>query len=344
MSAESTDLFRHLLALSDDVGVFEHAEGTVPRRDHGYCVDDVARALIALTRQDDGARGETDPELTRLSRTCLTFLLAAQADDGSFVNRRDAGGTWRGEPAVEDAWGRALWALGTAASSSRDPDLVQHALPAFTLGASQRTHWPRSMAFAGLGAAEVLHLVPEHAVARRLLADAVATIGPLNPDPAWPWPWQRLEYADAVVAELLIAAGERLGDGTMVRDGLRLLDWLLTLQIRDGHLSVTPVGGRDRGDHGPGFDQQPVEVSTLADACARAHDVSAEPGWADAVLLAQEWFLGANDVGVALVDPVSGGCRDGLMPTGANENQGAESTLAMITTTQHARRLVAARS
>ena len=80
----------------------------------------------------------------------------------------------------------------------------------------------------------------------------------------------------------------------------------------------------------------------MADACARAFAVTGDPHWAAPGLRAAAWFLGANDVGVALLDAVSGGCKDGLRPDGANENQGAESTLALITVPRPARRLQAA--
>ena len=53
---------------------------------------------------------------------------------------------------------------------------------------------------------------------------------------------------------------------------------------------------------------------------------------------AVDWFLGDNDVGVPMWDPATGGGYDGLTPHGPNLNQGAESTLALISTLQHARR------
>jgi len=39
---------------------------------------------------------------------------------------------------------------------------------------------------------------------------------------------------------------------------------------------------------------------------------------------------GDNDLQIALYDPATGGCRDGLHPDRANENQGAESTLSFL--------------
>jgi hypothetical protein len=40
-----------------------------------------------------------------------------------------------------------------------------------------------------------------------------------------------------------------------------------------------------------------------------------------------------------MFDPRTGGGFDGLERFGANQNQGAESTLAMLSTAQHAQRL-----
>ena len=97
------------------------------------------------------------------------------------------------------------------------------------------------------------------------------------------------------------------------------------------------------GDAVPGFDQQPIEASTLADACARAFDLTGDPRWSDAVDLGAAWFFGRNDARTSLYDAVSGGCCDGLEAHGRNENQGAESTLALVTTLQHAARLAAPR-
>jgi hypothetical protein len=113
------------------------------------------------------------------------------------------------------------------------------------------------------------------------------------------------------------------------------LQWLLDRQTVDGHLSVVPVDGAGPGDVPPAFDQQPIEVAALADACARAASVTGDPAWLAGVDMAIGWFTGDNDLGVPLFDPLTGGGCDGLTPNGVNRNQGAESTLALITTMQH---------
>ena len=98
-----------------------------------------------------------------------------------------------------------------------------------------------------------------------------------------------------------------------------------------------PVDGAARGDLPPAFDQQPIEVAALADACARAESVTGDATWRSGVELAIGWFAGNNDGSVSMSDPVTGGGFDGLTANGPNLNQGAESTLALITTMQHRR-------
>jgi hypothetical protein len=191
------------------------------------------------------------------------------------------------------------------------------------------------MAFAALGATELLAAEPRHPSALRLLTGAVVTIGPVSADRAWPWPEARLSYANAVLPEALIAAGRLLDRPDVLADGLLLLRWLLDLQTIGGHLSPVPVAGTGPSDHAPAFDQQPIEVAALADACARAESTTGDTTWRRGVDLAIEWFTGNNDVGVPMSDPITGGGFDGLTPNGPNLNQGAESTLALITTMQH---------
>jgi hypothetical protein len=203
---------------------------------------------------------------------------------------------------------------------------------------------PRSNAYAVLGAVEVLGARPRGAAARSLLEVAVPRLGSLSADPAWPWPEARLAYDNARLAEARIAAGAALDDQTLLDEGLRLLDWVVAEETCGDHFSFTPVGGRGPWDPSPAFDQQPIEAAAMADACARAFDATHEERWAAACERAAEWFVGVNDVSIPLLDPVTGGCSDGLEAAGCNCNQGAESTLAMISALQRARGLQAARS
>ena len=322
--------YDHVRALTDAGGLYEHAERVYPRRECGYCVDDVARALVVVCR--DHAVGELDD----LREQYLTFVLAAQEPDGRFHNRRRFDLGWSDTASVEDCWGRALWGLGTACS--RVPYLRERALEGFDRGVGLRSSHPRAMAFAALGAAEVLAAVPGHVGARAMITAAVRVIGRPALGSRWPWLEPRLGYANAVLPEVLLVAGRALDSPGLVADGLGLLEWLLERQLRDGHLSVVPTTGWGPEEAGPAFDQQPIEVAALADACARAYVIDGHGWWAQGIELAAAWFLGDNDSRTAMYDPVSGGGFDGLERFGRNENQGAESTLAVLSTFQRARR------
>ncbi len=328
--------YAHLIRLTNEGGLHEHAEFTKPRPEHGYCVDDVARGLIVVVREP-----AQTPTLEGLSRQYLHFILAAQASDGRFHNRPAipaTPGCWQDEPSTDDCWGRALWALGSAASHA--PALARPALVQFERSAHLRSPWLRATTFAALGAAEVLLAQPGHPGARALLQDAASAIGSPPGDPMWLWPEARLQYANAALPEVLLRAGHLLGDTVALNNGLDMLTWLLGVETAGDHLSITPVGGWVRGEPRPAFDQQPIELAALADVCAVAFTLTGQPRWRDAVLRCAAWFLGANDAATPLHDNESGGCCDGLERAGRNENQGAESTLAMLSTFQQGQRLL----
>src|SRR6185295_14138330 len=138
------------------------------------------------------------------------------------------------------------------------------------LGAARRSPHPRAMAFAGLGAAEVLRGHPDNAVAATLLGDAATAVGAPGESPQWPWPQPNLTYANAALAEVVIAAGHLRDDGHLLAAGLRMLNWLRDIQTADGRLSVVPVSGWRHHAPRARHDQQPIEVAALADACATA--------------------------------------------------------------------------
>lgn len=322
--------YAHLQRLSDATGLFEHARYGVPRPEHGYCVDDVARGLLVTLQEPDPS-----PAVALLTETYLRFLEQAIDPQGRVHNRRSIDGFWLDQPTVGDWWGRAVWALGVASTAAPMPLTRRRAARAFTRLAQQSGHDLHAAAYAALGAGAVLLRTPHHAAAERLVR-GFARMVPLQGGVEWVWPEPRLRYGNAAIAEAEIVAGVVLGD-TQIRDhGLRLLRFLLDVEVRGGHLSVVGTEGRGPDDRGPLFDQQPIEVAAIADACVRAFDATGDPSWLSGVRLAWAWFNGVNDSGIDMIDTDTGAGYDGLEPDGRNENQGAESTLAALTTWQHA--------
>ncbi|MBI3225564.1 MAG: glycosyltransferase [Mycolicibacterium cosmeticum] len=325
--------FDHLLRLSDHQGTFEQASGAAPRRDTGYRTADMA-AVLAVVSREPGA-GDAVHGLARLA---VRFLNEAQAYSGGCRSRLDTSGRWTDGYALQDCWGRCLWALGIAAAHS-DIGLVRRlSVVQFERAARGRSTEPRAMAFAAVGAAELLSVEPGHVAARTLIADYVAGLPAPTGDVGWPWPQPRLTHTNAVIAEAMIAAGVATDDPVLGERGLDLLGWLIDVETTGGHLSPTPAAGWSTGEPRPGFDQRPIEVSALAEACARAATSDARPLWPDTVRAAAAWFQGDNDAKRPLWDPETGGCHDGLDADGVSVNQGAESTLAAISTFQQLRR------
>jgi hypothetical protein len=329
--------FRHLQRLTDHVGLLEHAEGIVPRHEHGYRVDDVARGVVVACREPSPSQ-----ELIVLTRRYLHFLAQAQAPDGQFRNRLGYDRRWRDPPGTQDGWGRSLWALGTAAARGPTAGIREDSFARFGRSADVSSPSPHAMAFAALGAAEILERWPGHPGALALLDRANDVIGAPPASTAWPWPAPRLSYANAAIAEAVIVAGDKLGHDLVLRNGLRMLEWLLTTETREGHLSVVPAAGWGPGEGRPAFDQKPIEVAALADACMRAAAVTGDSSWLAGVEMSVAWFLGDNDARIPVFDDRTGGCGDGLGPTQRSRNQGAESTLAMISVLQQGRRLAGA--
>ncbi len=328
----------HLWRLSDDTGTIEHATGDVPQLAHGYCVDDVARVLLVAGRAARLDGDAADPRWRRLAEVSLAFLQHMARPDGRFHNRRAVGGEITDEVGSSDCWGRAVHALGETATGPW-PDLADAALGALPAALEVRSSHPRSMAEAALGAAALVVAGDERVqwAACGLLSDAVRTLRALGPadasdDAEWPWPEPRLSWGNALLPDALVAAGTALDDRATRARGLAQLGWLADQEHHDGHLSVTPVGGRGPGDPRPGFDQQPIEVATLADAGLRAWLTTGDERWRTLVFEARAWFEGDNDVGVAMGDPDTGAGFDGLEVDGRNDNRGAESTLAYLAT------------
>ena len=324
---------RYVASLTDENGIVEHAERDRSQREDGYCTDDAGRLLGLAARLSD------DPEAERLAHASLGFLERAYLGGGVFRLRQRGDGAWTADPSSDDADARAL--LGLAVARTRAPwlDLRRRAARLFDDAAQSRSEHPRAIAYAALGAAEVLRRQPEHAGAHRLLnAASQLTAGRVD-DPVWPWSEERLTYDNAVLPEASLEAAVIWRDARRARVALAQLRWLVERQTLEGHFSFTPVGGADVDSVAPGFDQQPIEAWATASACARAYHLTHDSRWLAAVELAAAWFFGANDVGVVVYDEWTGGAYDGLEAHGVNQNEGAESAMAFVATMMYVAQL-----
>ncbi len=314
--------FGHLRAMTDRLGLWEHSILSSPRRDHGFCTDDNARALVVVCRQ-----AGTDSTLADLAPVYLGFVLDARTAPGGFHNRRSRAGLWIDGIASDDSQGRAWWAIGAVARHGYEPWMRRAGINAFEgCGAFDSPHL-RSNAFALLGAVEVLATEATHDQAHDLLLKTSEVLVAAARSRI-PWPETRLTYDNARIPEALIAGGAALGDNKMIDAGIRLLERLLWVETDGDHFSFTPVGGWEMGEPRPGFDQQPVEAAAMAEACHRAWTITGNPVWKVRALRAALWLMGHNDNGAVLYETATGATSDGLTRDSVNENRGGASTLA----------------
>ena len=331
---------RHLDALTDAVGIHQHAIGSRPDPAHGYCVDDVARGLqVDLLH----ARVLGWPAVAESAARGMRFLDDAfDAGSGRLRNFRSIDGEWIGGLGSDDSYGRAILSLGDtivaspdAALAHRAADLLSRALPA-----AAGLTYPRAEASVILGCAAVVASEPggQPRATLAILAGRLLERFRRNASPGWPWPEVTVTYENGLLPRALIVAGRALGSDSMVATGLRSLDWLVDAQSSpDGHLSPVGNGWWPRGGEMSQFDQQPIEATALLLAAEAAHAVTGDARYAATMERCYGWFLGANDLGLCLADPGRGACFDGLTPAGVNTNEGAESTLVWLMAAEHIR-------
>jgi glycosyltransferase involved in cell wall biosynthesis len=327
-----------LQRMTDHTGIIEHAVFVVPNYPEGYTTDDNARALIVAILLE-GFAGATPNVTFDLASRYLAFLwLAFDPTTRRFRNCLSYERQWQEAEGSEDSHGRALWGLGTVLGRTKHAGLRGAAGRLFELAVPAAVEFksPRACAFALLGLLEYLESFPgdraalnaADALANRLLESYRA-----HSSAGWKWFENVLSYSNARLPQALIRAGRRGANDAMVSAGLEALEWLATVQRCETKGHFVPIGSHgfySRKTEKARFDQQPVEACAAVSAFLQAYRATGKGRWRKDAWTAFNWFLGDNDLQVALYDPTTGGCRDGLHPDRANENQGAESTLSFL--------------
>ncbi|MCC6488550.1 MAG: glycosyltransferase, partial [Candidatus Hydrogenedentes bacterium] len=326
----------HLRTLTDDTGILQHSVCAIPDRIHGYCTDDNARALATVMHYHHLYR---DDSVLPLAQIYLAFLHHAfNPEANRFRNFMSYERQWLETVGSEECHARAVQALGLSTALAPDDTLLSFTTILFhrALEAVESMTSPRAWASAIIGIHAYLSRFDGDTHARRLRATMAARLYELfehHATDGWPWCEDVVTYENAKIPHALILSGQWIPHAEMLEMGLRSLEWLCTLQLRDDE-TVSLIGNngwltRD-GTHAR-FDQQPIEASALVQACAEVYRHTRKDIWLNRATQFLDWFLGSNDIHAQLYDYHTGGCRDGLRFDGANLNQGAESTLAWLT-------------
>jgi hypothetical protein len=319
--------------LTDDTGLFQHAKFDTPERREGYTTDDNARALIASVRYHqihDGA------SIRRLIDVYLSFLLHMQRPDGRMHNLLSYNRQFIDKAGSEDCMGRSLWACGYLMSSSLPLEkrlaskeifdkIFQWALSFKSL---------RSRAFALLGLSHYKRAYPQDpnivANIERLSDSLLATYESTSSN-GWCWFEPYLTYVNGRLPHALFEAYENLNVGKYLSVAKESFDFVLSVQTIDD--KFVPIGNKGwyrRGEERAIYDQQSVEASCMVEAALAAFRVTRDDQYWKAARTIFDWFLGKNSQGVALYNPETGGCYDGITPKGLNLNQGAEAVVSYL--------------
>ncbi|MGB6984390.1 MAG: hypothetical protein WBD74_00285 [Candidatus Aquilonibacter sp.] len=321
----------HVLTLTDDVGIIQHAHETVPDRSTGYCTDDVARALIVMLMRL--RRVANDADALRLAAIYLAFLYDARLPDGRFHNFMSYGRAWLDEVGTQDSCGRAMWSLGYAARFAPHESWrrVSAQLLDRALDSVDWLEHPRAQSYAVLGITHALRADATLARTRALQTLTRSLVARYDREHQRDWEWFEpvMTYDNARLPEALLRAGLALDDRHLLETGRSTLQFLERTVFEDG--IFVPIGNDGwfrRGGPRARFAQQPLEASAMVDAELAAFDAFADPAHRAAAAIAAAWYNGKNLLGATMAH--GGGCYDGLETDGPNRNMGAESTLAYL--------------
>jgi glycosyltransferase involved in cell wall biosynthesis len=322
----------HLLTLVDDVGIVQHANGVIPNRHSGYCVDDVARlAVVAL----ELARRGDEQTWTSIVYRSIAFLRDATDPQRGMRNFMGYDRRWLDEPHIGDHVGRAVWALGDILSTAWVPAVVgpTRRLLDEIVGTLDTELSLRTGAYTVLGLARLDpdRLQPGARDLLGRLVDQLAAAYEVHAAPEWQWFEDALSYDNARLPHALIVGGVALGREDLTETGLDALRWLGDESgLVEGTLRLPGHHGRHRTEPAPGGgDEQPLDASAFVSAELAAYAATGDPEHALRAQRAFDWFLGRNRLHQPLYDFATGGCSDGLGEETTNDNQGAESTLAV---------------
>ncbi|MGD9212569.1 MAG: glycosyltransferase family 4 protein, partial [Desulfobacteraceae bacterium] len=281
----------HLKAFTDDTGILQHANHSIPDRNHGYCTDDNARALL-VTAMGQKYLPANGLGLDFLSAHYLGFLLYAfNEKEGRFRNFMNYTRHWMEEVGSEDAHGRALWCLGKAVYFLDDSGQLAMSTTLFkkALKAAENFHSPRAVAFSIVGIDAYLHRFSGDSDVRRIMAILAVRLFNQFKDygtEVWPWLENMLSYANGKLPHALLLSGQRLQRSDMTAMGVKSLAWLLAIQTEENHF--VPVGSNGwykKDGHRARFDQQPVEAKDMIQACVEAFNVTRENYWFESAVM-----------------------------------------------------------
>jgi hypothetical protein len=323
--------FSQIINLTDDTGMIQHALFNIPNRKEGYCIDDNARALLLAVL---ACKEKKNPAVMALLQVYLSFIHYMQTDTGEFRNFMSYTKVCLEERGSEDSFGRTIMALGFLANESPSKALARTGADIFSRAYRHidKLTSIRGIANSIVGVCQYIKYNYPDDLKTDLVVDLSNKMVRMYEDNKrdnWHWFEPVLTYDNAILPLALLNAYEITSDETYLSIAFESMLFLESKVFRKGILS--PIGNQgwlERGKVRARFDQQGIDAMAMVLCYQQAFRVTREKKYLKRMYQSYQWFLGKNDLGLALYDPSTGGCADGLHIEGINLNQGAESTLA----------------
>jgi hypothetical protein len=324
--------FSHIMNLTDDTGMIQHAIFNIPNRKEGYCIDDNSRALLLFVLASKHKHNETE---VRLMNVYLSFIHYMQTENGEFKNFMSYTKVAAEERGSEDSFGRTIMALGFLINEGPSNMLSKTGAGMFI---KAYCHIDKLVSIRGIansivGVCQFVKYNYPDDVKRDLvikLSDKMVSMYEANKRDDWHWFEPILAYDNAILPLALLNAYEITSDESYLAVAFEAMEFLESKVLHDGMLS--PIGSQGWCERGKKtyakFDQQGVDAMAMVLFYKQAHRMTQDDIYLSRMYISYQWFLGNNDLGLPLYDSSTGGCADGLHKKEINLNQGAESTLA----------------
>jgi hypothetical protein len=317
---------RYLFRLTDDTGIFQHAALGIPDPSEGYTTDDNARALILADMLYERYGGK---QFEDFIVRYLSFLLYAKQGHWfrNFMNYNREFTEKRGS---EDCYGRSILALAYTASRSALPSAIRECAKNLldqTISFCKNLKYPKAIAYTAVGlslcnSSEAAHY---RKILREKLIDTYTKCRRKN----WHWFEEKITYCSGILPYAILSTYSP--EKPQFKIGLESLDFLSKLTFRDKmFLPIGCNGWMKRGGSPAVYDEQPVEACNMMLVCMKAYETTGSGVYLEQAKHCFQWYLGRNISHIPMIDPETGGCRDGLSPFGANKNEGAESLICWL--------------
>lgn len=326
----------HLKNLTDSTGIFQHATYSIPNPRFGYCTDDNVRALMISMMHDMYFRDkDIDPYINKY----LQFVYNSYNEEEMlFRNFMSYERKWLEKVGSEDCNGRVIFVLGELVRNVKSNSILGLVKHLFDSSIRKMKYFksPRAIAYIIIGCISYLHKFSGASEIKKILNKLSHRLFEYYVNTKtedWLWYEDSLTYVNARLPQALISAGNYLNKKEYLSSGLESLEWLYEI-LYDKEKNCISLIGNDgwyqKGKSRSKYDQQPVEIPCLIDACYEAYKATYNSNWINNIGTSFSWFLGNNDRHEPVIDFTTGACFDGLTSTKVNDNQGAESTLSWL--------------